>query len=82
MAKYVEHGFVSTPQRGEVGLVQYHQPKAAEYPFHTNLCMPPQGVNFDLTHKRGKISNLICSTPISIRGLRNYVFNISRLSTN
>ena len=68
MAKYVEQGFVAAPQRGEVGLVQYHQPKAAEYPFHTNLCMPPQGVNFDLTHKRGKISNLICSTPISIRG--------------
>ena len=26
---------------------------SAEYPFHKNLCMPPQGINFDLTHKRG-----------------------------
>ena len=32
---------------------------SAEYPFHKNLCMPPQGINFDLTHKRGKkIRNL------------------------
>ena len=29
---------------------------SAEYPFHKNLCMPPQGINFDLTHKRGKLS--------------------------
>ena len=27
---------------------------SAEYPFHKNLCMPPQGINFDLTHKRGE----------------------------
>ncbi|XP_059082222.1 uncharacterized protein LOC131879802 isoform X2 [Tigriopus californicus] len=26
---------------------------SAEYPFHMNLCMPKQGINFDLTHKRG-----------------------------
>lgn len=26
---------------------------SAEYPFQKNLCMPPQGINFDLTHKRG-----------------------------
>lgn len=26
----------------------------AEYPFHMNLCLPAQAVNFDLTHKRGK----------------------------
>ena len=28
---------------------------AAEYPFQMNLCMQPNaGINFDLTHKRGK----------------------------
>ncbi len=26
---------------------------SAEYPFHRNLCVPHQGINFDLTHKRG-----------------------------
>ena len=26
---------------------------SAEYPFHRNLCMQQQGINFDLTHKRG-----------------------------
>ena len=55
-SKYTDPGSITStasPQRGDVGLVQYHQPKAAEYPFQTNLCMPPQGVNFDLTHKRG-----------------------------
>lgn len=31
---------------------------SAEYPFHKNLCMPPQGINFDLTHKRGLFVNL------------------------
>ena len=50
------------PQRGDVAnlvQLQYHQPKAAEYPFQSNLCVPPQGVNFDLTHKRGKSLYLI-----------------------
>ena len=32
-----------------------HRHLSAEYPFHKNLCMPPQGINFDLTHKRGKL---------------------------
>ena len=27
---------------------------SAEYPFHKNLCMPPQGINFDLKHKKGE----------------------------
>ena len=51
------HSNQVVPQRGDVAnpvQLQYHQPKAAEYPFQSNLCMPPQGVNFDLTHKRGK----------------------------
>ena len=58
-SKYTDPGSItstSSPQKGDVGLVQYHQPKAAEYPFQTNLCMPPQGVNFDLTHKRGNFT--------------------------
>ena len=32
---------------------------SAEYPFHKNLCMPPQGINFDLTHKRGTFFRLV-----------------------
>lgn len=31
---------------------------SAEYPFHMNLCMPKQGINFDLTHKRGKTTRI------------------------
>ena len=38
---------------------------SAEYPFHKNLCMPPQGINFDLTHKRGKSLYLILLYAIS-----------------
>ena len=47
---------------------------SAEYPFHANVCMPPQGINFDLTHKRGKLSCifLICygSRVVGPRGPR------------
>jgi hypothetical protein len=47
-----------------------HRHLSAEYPFHKNLCMPPQGINFDLTHKRGEyFLNVIIH-----RGLRNDFF--------
>ena len=44
---------------------------SAEYPFHKNLCMPPQGINFDLTHKRGII------LPGSLIGLTNQLLLIA-----
>ena len=64
----IDHNNQVIPQRGDVAnlvQLQYHQPKAAEYPFQSNLCMPPQGVNFDLTHKRGKNLYLILLYAIS-----------------
>ena len=43
---------------------------SAEYPFHKNLCMPPQGINFDLTHKRGTFSRLVQPTTNPFLSLR------------
>ena len=41
------------------GTAASQQPLSAEYPFHMNLCMPPQGINFDLTYKRGKKETIV-----------------------
>ena len=46
---------------------------SAEYPFHKNLCMPPQGINFDITHKRGEYLVFFCKGA-SHKVLQNFFF--------
>ena len=47
-------GLSGAPAAGAPGAIGAGASACAEYPFHMNLCLPAQAVNFDLTHKRGK----------------------------